>query len=262
MANEIQKMFESDCREKSKSRPRQVTSTKRPKKINMPSDRIDRRKHPEYRASAVKTYNIYRGDSMSKKGLSLDDLPEWKDFKNNHDAEQQKEILMAYCREYEDIEISEAMNGPKHGFRNHRSELGILRKQPINPSLYDGKDVVIIETPKHSKSDVQSVSMGQKSHDYKRGQVGPVAKRKDVKKGMHFTMAGDYTPAELQKRLLALAGMFEDGLFDGKEYNIELHVFEALENVKKYNGDAREKENDEHDTAGTGVDNEPGNDTV
>ncbi len=221
--------MKADEQEKKKSRPTQITSKKRPRKINMPSDYIDRRSHPAYRAGPITTYNLHGGDTVALDAkLSLDELPDWRQFKRMEDEEKQRELLMVYCRKYTDLEISNAMQGPEYGFRHYRAKLGILRKDPLNPEKYEDREVVVIKNPKRDKNGQVALKEGEELQNKNpRTEVAAIASGQPaLQDGMRFSIRGTYAPSELQKKFLALAGVFEEGLFDGTNYSVHVAVVE------------------------------------
>ena len=122
----IAKLFYDDIKEKKSmlQRPTGV-SQKRPRKVILPSDWIDRRKHEDYRSGKVIRYKLSEGERLGV----LMDLGElnYEDLKRMNNDER-KEILEPLTDQMSDKELAERLGTNRQNVAQMRYRLGIMRR--------------------------------------------------------------------------------------------------------------------------------------
>lgn len=126
MGSNIAKLFYDDIKEKKSmlQRPTGV-SQKRPRKVILPSDWIDRRKHEDYRSGKVIRYKLSEGERLGV----LMDLGElnYEDLKRMNN-EERKQVLEPLADQMNDKELAEKLGTNRQNVAQMRYRLGIMRR--------------------------------------------------------------------------------------------------------------------------------------
>ena len=131
--NEARRAFFETVKEKRLAVPRAPSvSKKRPKRIVMPSDFIDRRTDPNYRAGPVITWRMEEvKQSVDVNGTKL---PTWEEFKRMS-REERYEFLKKVSAIYTDQQLADMMGTSKQSVTHMRLRYGIEKYKLFNPNF-------------------------------------------------------------------------------------------------------------------------------
>lgn len=218
VALEARRAFFETIQEKRKSIPPAAgVSKKRPRHVVMPSELIDRRKHPSYRSSKVKRYfldaaerlELFKQGEMHKMSTQLGmTMEQFRRLPVEHKCE----ILKSLAQDYSDMEIARMLGSNKRSDADHigyiRRRYNVLRKrQGFQPRR---TAQVVSENMTTTASTV----------------VMPSIKFITPIDGIHLGLSGTFDAADVVNRLQALAMMVESFGIDGT-YEVEIALREA-----------------------------------
>lgn len=233
-SQEVREVFYAISREKGSARPKpKGTSQKRPKRIVMPGDFVDKRRDESYRDSRV-TLSVMSHWERMLYAMGLKELPSWNQFLAMSEEDQRK-IMQQLCEEgLTDKQIAEhfsAQGGEEVQTKtvaNKRYALGIRKFNPV------------AGTNAASADNGTSGPMGDDGVPSGTDQKKTAQTTTFKQEGLSISLVGEYTSSELSNKLLSLATLINDTNFvvQGQKFRLEIYIKEKVGDIAKVDSPA------------------------